>query len=55
MQAKPTYYASLLSFDKLRAGLHYGEEVHQSVKNFSLEQGYLKGGHTWWKIGSFPL
>jgi hypothetical protein len=26
----------------LRAGVDYGEEVHRLVKNFNLEQGYLR-------------
>ena len=32
-----------LLFDQLQASLDYGEEMHQSIKNFSPQQGLCKG------------
>ena len=33
----------------LRAALHYGGEVHQSVKSFSRRHGYLRQGMVCWR------
>jgi len=37
-----SFLSFLIDYCSLRASLHYGEEVHRSVKNFSPRHGYLR-------------